>query len=145
MSKKKLAGVIVACVIAIIVIVIIATGILPTTGVKPLKITRIEKTSTTLYYHSYQDFLLSWTIKVTIQNDRSDVEAGRARLVVSLYDSNGRYDTKQIDDLGPLTSGWGGDFQVNFFIDQKYGTQGEYAEVTLYLDGKQVDKAVAHF
>ena len=145
MSKKKLAGIIVACVIAIIVIVIIATCIPPTTGVKPLEITRIEKTSVTVYYHSYHDFLLSWTIKVTIQNDGDDVEAGRARLVVSLYDSNGRYDTKQIDDLGPLTSGWDADFQVNFLINQEYGTEGEYAEVTLYLDGKQVDKAVAHF
>ena len=117
----------------------------PGTGAKPLKITRVEKTSTTLYYHSYQDFALSWTIKVTIQNDGDDVEAGRVRLVVSLYDSNGRYDTKQIDDLGPLTSGWDADFSVNFLINQEYRGEGKYAEVTLYLDGKQVDKAVTHY
>lgn len=140
MNKKKLAGIIIACTIAIIVVIVL---VIPTPT--PLKITRVEKTSVTLYYHSYQDFLLSWTIKVSIQNDGGDVEAGRARLVVSLYDTNGRYDTKQIDDLGPLTSGWDADFQVNFLINQEYGTEGEYAEVTLYLDGKEVDKAVAHF
>jgi hypothetical protein len=140
MNKKKLAGIIVACTIAIIVVIVL---VIPTRT--PLKITRVEKTSVTLYYQSYQDFQLSWTIKGSIQNDGDDVEAGRARLVVSLYDTNGRYDTKQIDDLGPLTSGWDADFQVNFLINQEYGTEGEYAEVTLYLDGKGVDKAVVHF
>ena len=140
MNTKKLAGIIVACTIAIILVIVI---VIPTHT--PLKITRVEKTSVTLYYHSYQDFLLSWTIKVEIQNDGDDVEAGRARLVVSLYDTNGRYDTKQIDDLGPLTSDWDADFQVNFLINQEYGTEGDYAEVTLYLDGKEVDKAIAHF
>lgn len=140
MNKKKLAGIIVACAIAIIVVIVV---VIPTRT--PLKITRVEKTSATLYYHSYQDFQLSWTIKVSIQNDGDDVEAGRARLVVSLYDTNGRYDTKQIDDLGSLTSGWDADFQVNFLINQEYATEREYAEVTLYLDGKEVDKAVAHF
>lgn len=109
-----------------------------------LHITRVEKSSQTLHWNSVNDYKLLWIIKVTVNSGSEDIAAGRTKLVVNLFDSNGRYDTQQRDDLGPLTKGWEADYSLNFIVDQNYGSN-QYAEVILYLDGKQVDKAVLHF
>ena len=72
-----------------------------------MQITRWEKSSRTIEYKSVDDYILQWTIKIDVRVSE-DIDAGRARLVVSLYDDSGRYTTEQIDDLGPLSYGWGG-------------------------------------
>lgn len=109
-----------------------------------LHITRVEKSSQTIYWHSVDDYRLLWTIKVTVNSGSENIDAGRTKLVISLFDSNGQYNTRQKDDLGPLTRGWEADYSLTFIIDQNYDSN-QYAEVILYLDGKQVDNAAIHF
>ncbi len=109
-----------------------------------LHITRVEKSSQTLHWDSASDYRLLWTIKVTVNSGSENIAAGRTKLVVSLFDSNGRYDTQQQDDLGPLTKGWDANYSLNFIIDQNYGSNN-YAEVILYLDDKEADNAVIHY
>ena len=109
-----------------------------------LHITRVEKSSQTLLWNSVSDYRLLWTIQVTVNSGSENIAAGRTKLVISLFDSNGRYGTEQKDDLGPLTSGWEANYSLNFIVDQSYGSN-EYAEVILYLDDKEVDNAVIHF
>ena len=113
-------------------------------GSDHLHITRVEKSSLTIYWNSVNDYKLLWTIKVTVNSGSEDIASGRTKLVINLFDSNGRYDTEQKDDLGILTKGWEADYRLNFIVDQNYGSN-QYAEVILYLDGKQVDNAVIHF
>lgn len=114
------------------------------TGSDYLHITRVEKSSQTLNWNSASDYRLLWTIKVTVNSGNENIAAGRTKLVVNLFDSNGRYATQQKDDLGPFTKDWDANYSLNFIIDQRYGSN-QYAEAILYLDGKEVDNAVIHF
>lgn len=109
-----------------------------------MQITRWEKSSRTIEYKSVDDYILQWTIKIDVRVSE-DIDAGRARLVVSLYDDSGRYTTEQIDDLGPLSYGWGGTYDLYLWIDEGWGRNNRYGEAILYLDGKEVDKVVMHF
>lgn len=111
---------------------------------KPLEITGYEKSSQTVYHNSVNDYLLHWTIEIDVEA-REDIDAGRARLVVNLYDDSGRYDTWQIDDLGPISSGGEATYSLNFTIDEGYSGSNNYGEAILHLDGEQVDKVIMHF
>lgn len=114
-----------------------------------IRITQWQKTSTTVYWHSdysnlTYDYLLSWDIGIKVYASGENVDAGQAKLMVSLYDSSGRYDVKSIDDLGPLTAGWENDYHLFFSITEEYEMNG-YGEAILYLDGKQVDSVTMHW
>lgn len=131
----------------VLILLLILTLIIGTIGCtdgKPLRIVQTEKRSTTIYWNSLEDYLLNWRINITIHNHGRDIEAGRTRLIVNLYDANGRYATEQQDDLGLLTSGWDATFSLYFSIDENYGPD-TYGEATIYLDGEQVDKVAMHF
>ena len=110
-----------------------------------LTITQWEKSSDTIVWNSFEDYLLSWKIKITVSSSGEDLEAGRASLVVNLYDENGRYDSKREDDLGPISAGWGATYSFTFLVDQNYGPDNVYGEALLFIDGKEVDKVVMHF
>jgi hypothetical protein len=124
--------------LAIVLLLAIGGGCLKD---NPLQIIQIQQSSEIVYWHSEDDFSYDWTITITVHNSDDDIAAGRTQLVVSLYAASDKYDTKQVDDLAPLTSGRDANYVLHFMIGQKYGWH-RAIEATLYLDGKQVDRVV---